>query len=245
MKKTESSEKDELAKQKSMSIMQAPVPIHVEAENFHLLVQSPTAGKRKRKAVRIAEVDIGEAKVAQKSAQPSKEKQEQSLLGFLDLLDRECAPPSKVSANRGFFATAGLVKGVDMEEGLPPPDSPDSPLPEEPQSIRSFGKILTPLNVVPCSSPLVGCTECDEGPGCLSPRSYQIMEHAQRAAKYAVKARQNAPGSGPVSLSLEKIGDYERLTAPGEWGYPVHGASFDLLYYKGELIITDQLQEGN
>lgn len=210
-----------------------PKPIVVEAQNFQTLVQRLTDGRHKRKAVTFAE-DVEDVEATEESAasqQPPAKVQAQSLLDYLDRLDQECRPLSRASANRGFFATAGLVKGVRIEEGLQQDDCPlNSPAIDlaAPDDIRLFGKVLTPLSTVPLSA--VGDINL-AWTGCLSPRTRQVVGHARRTATWAASG--DLSGPGPWNLSLEKLADRDRdSTEDDEQGF------VDVLYYKGEITFA-------
>ncbi|CAM6085563.1 unnamed protein product [Calypogeia fissa] len=240
---------------------ETPKPIVVNAENFQSLVQSLTGGKRKRKTVTFAPVNVDEkADTLQEHSvssvsslspppPPSLEVPEQPLLDYLDRLDQECTPPPSTAfgGNRGFFATAGLVKGVRVEDGLQQFDAPDSPRTHLGPSAPNFEatdyevKAEKELSTVCCVQFLTTitalqsrkrvCTDWEEEwTGCLSPRSGQVVKVAQKTA-----ARWNRDGLGPWKIDLENMAESDRCGGgdDDECGYLV-----DLMYYKGEVTIV-------
>lgn len=204
----------------------SPKPILVEAGSFQTLVQSLTSVKRKRKRLTFNEdVEKVEALEDSSSQRDVRVQSIQTLVDYLDRLDKECPPPSRASGNRGFFATAGLVKGVNLEDGLQQIDNnPDSTIEDEPQEATSrdcLAKVLPSLSSLPKSV-------CAEWTGCLSPRSNQVMKSAKKIARWATS--RELPDSGPWKISMEKIADIDYDCSEDDGGIT------DLVFYTGGEI---------
>lgn len=116
-----------------------PKPIHVEAQDFREVVQRLT-GKHGSQANLVQDWQQrrartsppGSSRMSQEPSEGSTGPQQlssvdshQALENYLSMLDRE-NPPPQPSSNLGFFQTAGLVKGVDLELGLRWAHVPDS-----------------------------------------------------------------------------------------------------------------------
>lgn len=213
-------------------------PIVVEAQDFQTMVQSLTGGKRSRKAVTFADdVQEIERPFQQEASvqEPAAKVQVISVLDYLDRLDKECPTPSRSSRNRGFFATAGLVKGVRIEDGLQQFNGPASPRSPLSSSALEDSPEAT-LGTHPCK--LVCSTWVPEWTGCLSPRSQQVVKHAQRTALWAASRHlsRGLSESGRLRINLENMKDVDGYYSEAdERELPV-----DLLYFKGEITLGGQ-----